>query len=120
MEVVSNPSLLGPIMTILFPVVGHFLTASMSWARRAKVALTVVGCVFVALIIALIVIPSVALGTVVADDNLTISEINQAAWGVYIGCIICSLGLFACYVAGIVLSFREYYKAQQDFQHKAL
>ena len=112
----NHPSLIGPILTLILPFVGHLVTAFSIWAKRIKKPLLVIGSLYIFFLCSLVIIPSVAFGAVVTDNSLTVSEVNQTAWGVYFGCVLCGFGLFACYIAGAILSFREYVDVKEKFK----
>lgn len=119
----QEPSQLFPILTII-PItapVGHFGTA---WSKpfvdaekgRYKIALTVIGVLFVVLAILMTVIPYVVITSVVSDSVVTSDEITQGVGGVVIGELVCASGAFACWVAGIILSWQAYNSTKASYR----
>ncbi len=134
-----------PILTI-FPItapVGHFGTA---WSKpfkyakkgRYKIALTVIGVMFLIFTILLMVLPFVVAVTVVADSVLTFSEIKQGILGGAIGVVdenvltlsevkpglvggaigigVCGVGAFLCWSVGIGLSWAVYRSTNRSYR----
>ena len=116
-------SRLYPIFTI-FPVlapVGHFGTA---WSKpfkdaengKYKKALTVIGVLYVLFIILMVSIPFIVIMDAVCDSVVTSSEMKQGIGGIILSEMILAAGVFACWVAGIILSWEVYNSTKASYK----
>lgn len=121
----QEPSQIFPILSIIpfTAPVGHFGTA---WSKpfvdaekgKYKIALTVIGVLFLIFAILMTALPFIVITSVVSDSVVTSSEITQGFSGVVMGELVCAAGGFACWVAGIILSWQAY-NATKALYHSA-
>ena len=118
----TSPMLVFPVLAC-FPAIsffGHFGTCICNPTRTAKNGkyvklLAVIGCLYIAVGILMVLLPGIAVTAMVSDDTVTIPEVITTAWGLIIGEIVFAIFSLALWIAGIVICFQAYNFTKADY-----
>ena len=111
----TAPMLVFPVLAC-FPAIsffGHFGTCICNPTRTAKNGkyvklLVAIGCLYITVGLLMVLLPGIAVTSMVSDDTVTIPEVITTAWGLVIGEIVLAFLSLALWIAGIVICFQAY------------